>query len=821
MGLLMGAAGLDRIDEARRALRHAWRGLAKSPWFTAVAVITLGLGIGVNTAIFSVIHAVLIAPLPYDDAGRLVLIRHSAPLAGQTDVGVSIRELYDYRERLNSFEGLVEFHQMDFDLLRRGDPDRVATGVVSHNFFDVLSILPLHGRTFVEADDRAGAEAVLVLGHAYWQSRFGGDPGVIGQVLEMNDRPHTVIGVLPPVALYPNEVDVFMPTSACPFRAAGEREMASNRRAFSMLRVFGKLKHGVAPETAAAEVASVGRDFAREFPTIYRPEGGFRAETRAVQEALTQNARPMLLVLVGITGLVLLLACANVGNLTLARTLERAHERATRAALGAGRLSLLAQPLAESTLIALAGAFVGLSFAWGTLGLIATFVGRFTSRAGEIGIAWPVLAFTVGIALLAGLLLGVLPALGARVDLAGALKTGSKGAGGTPRRRLQHTLVAGQVTVSVVLLAAAGLLLLSVARLQSVDTGYRVDRVLSAEIFANFSKYGTPESRDRLYRNVLERLEALPGVAAAAVTNAVPLSDMRHGQTRLQVEGRSDELAPMVDVRIASPGYFDALGIPLLRGRAFATSDTESTERVAVINEAGARQWGNRDPLGARVSADGGRTWYRVVGVVGDVRHFGLDVEAVAQAYVALAQANGNLQGRILARTVGNPEAAMSTIRSAIQEVDPNMPIERMQTLDTLRAAHLATPRLTALLLSIFAGLALCITVTGLAGVIATSIAQRTREIGLRIAIGASARGVLAMVLEQALKLIGLGLVIGIPLAVVFGFALQSFLFQTAPADPLMLAGVAVALAAAGALGCVGPAVRASRIDPITALRAE
>jgi predicted permease len=819
----MGTPGLNRLDEASRALRYAWRGLIKSPWFTGVAVLTLGLGIGVNTAIFSVIDSVLISPLPYDDAGRLVLIRQSAPLAGQPDVGVSIRELYDYRERLTSFDEIVEFHQMSFDLLRRGDPDRVATGVVSHNFFNTLGIKPLHGRTFVEADDSAGAEAVLVLGHAYWQNRFGGDASVIGQVLEMNDRPHTIVGVLPAVALYPNEVDVFMPTSACPFRAAGVLQMESNRRAFSLLRVFGKLKDGVDPATAAAEVAAVGRDFASEFPDVYRPEGGFRADTLGVQEALTQNARPMLLVLLGITGLVLLLACANVGNLMLARTLQRGHERATRAALGAGRLSMLAQPLAESALIAAAGAAAGVAFAWATLDLLATFIGRFTSRAGEIGIAWSVLALTMGVALAAGILLGVLPALGARVNVVGALKSGSKGGGG-PRRGLQHALVAGQVTVSVVLLAAAGLLLLSFARLQSVDAGYRAERTLSAEIFANFSKYATPESRQRLYQNVLERLEAVPGVTSAAITNAVPLAGMQPGQSRLQIEGRGDgggELAPTVDVRIASPAYFEMLGIPLLRGRTFDASDTETTELVSVINEAAARQWGDRDPIGDRVSPNGGRTWYRIVGIVGDVRHFGLDVEAVAQAYGTFAQANGHLQGRILAKTAGDPGPLMGAIRNAIHEVDPDMPIERMQTLDTIRAAYLATPRLTALLLSIFAGLALCITAAGIAGLIATSVAQRTREIGLRIAVGASARGVLAMVLGQGFKLVALGLAIGVPLAVAFGVALRTYLFDTPPADPLMLFGVASALAAAAALGCVGPALRATRIDPIAALRAE
>jgi predicted permease len=600
--------------------------------------------------------------------------------------------------------------------------------------------------------------------------------------------------------------------------------MESNRRAFPMLRVFGLIKEDASPRTAAAEVAAAARNFSRDFPDVYRPELGFRADTIGVQEALTENARPMLLVLLGITGLVLLLACANVANLMLARTLQRDHERATRAALGAGRLSLLSQPLAEGTLVALAGAVLGLMFGWVTLGLLASFVGRFTSRAAEIGVDWAVLLFTVGISLFTGVLLGWLPALGARLDLARALQAGTKGGGGTPRRRLQHALVAGQVAVSVVLLAAAALLLISVSRLQRIDPGYRADGVLSAEVFANFSKYPTPASRHRLYQDVLERLETVPGVMSAAVTNAVPLAGLRPGQTRFQIEGRADgsgELSPMADVRIASPNYFTTLGVPLRRGRAFAASDHETAERVVVINAAAARFWDGRDPLGARVSADAGRNWYTVVGVVGDVRHFGLDVEAVAQVYAPLAQAQGNLGGRILVRTVGEPAALMPAIRDAVRSVDADMPIERLQTLDTMRAAYLATPRLTALLLAIFAALALFVTVTGIAGVIATSIAQRTREIGLRIAIGASATGVLAMVLRQGLKLVGIGLAIGIPLAAVFGLTLRSYLFETAPADPLILAGVGIAIAIAGTLGCLGPAVRAMAIDPITALRAD
>ena len=515
----------------------------------------------------------LIAPLPYDDAGRLVLIRQSATLAGQDDVGVSIKELYDYRERLGSFDALVEFHQMDFDLLRRGDPDRVSTGVVSHNFFDVLGVRPLVGRTFVEADDRPGAEAVLVLGHAYWQSRFGGDPAVIGQVLEMNDRPHTVIGVLPDTPLYPNAVDVYMPTSACPFRAAGEQQMASNRRAFPGLRVFGLLKRERrAASRRQRRSRPSGHDMSHDFPDVYRPETGFRADTLGVQEALTQNARPMLLVLLGITGLVLLLACANVANLTLARTLQREHERATRAALGAGRWSLLSQPLAESVIVALAGAVVGLVFAWATLDLLASFVGRFTSRAGEIGIDWTVLLFTIGISLVAGLLLGMLPALGSRVDLAGALKTGTKGGGGTPRRRLQHALVAGQVAVSVVLFAAAGLLLLSVsdstasipaiaANGSSRPRSSRTSEVPHARV--------APSAR----QHVLERLRGSPGRDVRRRHERGAARGQAAGPDGVPNRGPHATATPSfrrtADVRIASPDYFATLGVPLLRGRRF------------------------------------------------------------------------------------------------------------------------------------------------------------------------------------------------------------------------------------------------------------
>ena len=422
------ARGAQWIEELRADIRYGIKTLLKNRGFAVLAVLTLGLGIGANTATFSVLNGVLLKPLPYDNGDRLVLIRHSAPLANQQNIGVSIRELYDYREQLASFDGLVEFHQMNFDLLRRGEPDRVATGVVSANFFDVLGIKPLVGRTFVQSDDTRGADAVLVLGHSYWQTRFGGDRSIVGQVFEMNDRPHTVIGVLPPVPHYPNEVDVYMPTVACPFRSAAERQIDGNRRAFSALQVFGLLKPGVAAATAAAEVSTVGGRFRQDFPAVYRPERtGFQARTAEVLTELTNDARPMLFILLGTTGLVLLIACANVANLTLARMLRRDRELAMRMALGAGRGRLIRQLLTESTIVSVAGGIVGLAFAWSTMDMLTTFIGRFTARTGEIEIDPWVLAFTLGVSVATGLMFGTFPALASRVDLVSVLKAGGKG----------------------------------------------------------------------------------------------------------------------------------------------------------------------------------------------------------------------------------------------------------------------------------------------------------------------------------------------------------------------------------------------------------
>ncbi|MDH4064107.1 MAG: ABC transporter permease, partial [Acidobacteriota bacterium] len=820
------ARGISWVDELVQDVTYGARTLAKHPGYAALAVLTLGLGIGANTAIFSVINGVLLRPLPYEHGDRLVVVRQSAPLSGQSSLGVAIAEYFDYREQADVFDGLVEYHQMNFDLLNRGEPDRVSTGVVSANFFDLLGIRPILGRAFVASDDVPGAEAVLILSHTYWRTKFGGDPDIVGQVFEMNDRPHRVIGVLPDVPHYPQENDVYMPVLACPFRAAAERTIPRNRRAFGGLSVFGRLKEGHTHEEAATAVATINRRFTADYAGVYRTEtSGFQATAVDVRSALTEGARELLLILLGITSLILLIACANVANLTLARMLGRDRELALRTALGAGRGRLVRQLLTESTLLATFGGVIGVAFAFATVGMLTTFVGRFTARTGEVSIDLVVLGFTLLVSVATGVLFGTLPALATRVNLTAALKQGSHQAGdGSGRRRIQDALIVAQVAVSVVLLVGAGLLLASFYRLQRVDAGYRPEGVLSAQVFGNFSRYGNINALRRLYLPILDRLEQQPGVVSAAITNAVPLSGAAPGTTRFDIDGRvtdDPDRRPTTDVRVASERYFDTIGIPVVSGRAFGALDTGESLPVVVINRSMARYWDGTDPVGTRISLNRGETWLTIVGVVGDVRQFGLAQETVAQIYIPLSQSPFNLAGQVLVRTAGRPEGFAAVLRETVHAVDPNQPIEKIQTLDDLRSEALAAPRLTATLLSVFAGLALLVTLAGIGGVIATSVTQRTREFGVRMALGASRSRVMGLVLGQGLLLVGIGLAIGVVAASAAGRVLSAYLYQTTPRDPFIIAGVAVAFLLAAGLACLAPARRATTVDPLIALRAE
>ena len=814
------------LETLIRDLRYGLRSLMRSPGYALMVVLTLGLGIGANTAIFSLVDGVLLRPLPYADGHELVLARQQAPRAGTANIPFSVKEISDYRAQLATLDGFVEYHGMSFTLLDRGEPDRVLTGVVSANFFDVLGVQPLHGRTFRGGDDDLGAEAVLVLSYPYWQQRFGGDPDIVGQVFEMNDRPHIVVGVLPPVPQYPRENDVYMPTSACPFRARAEARMEEDRTAFRGMTAFGRLAPDVGVDRFGAELAAVAGRLQRDHPETYPGDSGYTAVTLPLADELTREARPTLLILLATTVLVLMIACANVANLTIARMSRRERELALRSALGAGRARLLRQLLTESTLLAVAAGAFGLLIAWASLDLLVAFAALFTARTTEVAVDGRVLAFTLGLSLLTGVAFGAAPALGARRDVALALKeAGAQATDTRARRRVRGVLTVSQVAAAFVLLIATGLLLASFYRLQQVDTGFDPENVLTAEVFPNWSKYTTPESRRQLFTDVLQRLGDRPGLAAAAVANGFPMASEVGQQRRFAIEGRTYEdpdLRPELETRVISPDYFAAVGVPLLAGRTFTPLDDGETTPVAVVSRSLAeRHWRDgQSPLDQRITLDDGETWVTIVGVAGDVRDHGLDREAPDQLYRPFLQGAGS-PTRVLVRARADPRALSGQVRDAVHAVDPEQPVENFLTLEETRAGTTATRRLSVVLLGLFAALALVITVTGIAAVIATSVSQRTREFGLRLALGAARGSILTMVLRQGLALVLAGLAIGAAGAFALSRTLSSFLFETAPTDAGIFAGVSLVFVVTGLAACYLPARRAMGVDPLVALREE
>ncbi len=808
--------------------RFGLRTLRRSAGYTCAAVGVLALGIGANTAMFSVIHGVLLRPLPFRDGERLMLVQQAAPAAGLTSAGVSIPELGAYRERLTALRDLVEYHGMSFTLLDRGEPDRVDTGVVSANFFDVLGVKPLHGRGFVDGDDDHGAEAVLILGNEYWQQKFGGDPRIVGQVVEMNDRPHTIVGVLPAYPQYPRRNDVYMPTSACPFRDQAGQTLPGGFRSFAALTVFGRLAPQATFEQASSQVTTVSATFAKEHPQDYRQARDLAGRIQPLRETLVSGARPLLLALAGTTLLVLLIACANVANLSIARTARRRRELALRSAMGAGRGRLLAQLLTENVLVALAGGALGVGLAWLSQEMLVGFVARFTARTGEVAIDGRVLAFTVVVSLLTGLVFGSAPALVARRNLMPSLREGTaQSGGGAPRQRLRAGLVVAQVAVSFVLLVGAALLLRSFHRLSTVELGYDGERVMSGSYFGNFTSVNQNDAL-RITSQILERLRAAPGVQSAAVTTAVPLSNIQPGVVTIRLDdGKGEDGTTLqIDPNVASDGYFETLGIPVLSGRAFRPADDAGTPSVAVINQSLARLWRGRPPIGSRFLFDGGQPppgqdpWITVVGIVADFQLYGPDQVVPPQVYLTYRQ-TGGFAGRIMARAAGDPRDLAPAIRSAVHGVDPKSPVEELQTVDELRRGQLATPQLTAALLGAFAAVALLVTLAGIAGVVGTSVTQRTRELGVRMALGASRGSVLRLVLGEGFLLVAVGLVLGIGGALAFSRLVVRFLFATPPTDPLTYSAVGAVFVLAALLAVLGPARRATSIPPQVAFRIE
>ncbi|HXC72064.1 MAG TPA: ABC transporter permease [Pyrinomonadaceae bacterium] len=813
-------------------VRFGLRVLRRNPGFTLTAIVTLALGIGANTAIFSVIYGVLLRPLPYKDGNRLVVVNQQARLNNANSLGFSVKEFQDYRDQNKTME-MVEHHAMSFILYGRDEPQRVQTSVVSANFFDVLGVKPLLGRTFVPDDEKPGGDAVLVLSYNYWKQSHNGERNIVGTVFRMNNRPHTVIGVLPPIPEYPSEADVYMPTANCPFRSS--TAVIDNRRARLLSVVFGRLKPGVEVAQAQADIAGIAGNLQVAYPDIYPKHIGYAAQVDRLDTVLTQEARPRFLILLGTTALVLLIVCANVANLNLARVLQRQSEVAVRTALGASGARLVTQMLTESILLSLAGGALGLVLAWFGLPLLTSFAGRFTTRTAEIQIDSSVLLFTLLVSAFTGLAFGVIPALSSAFDsrrsLVTALKESGDRSSSGSKNRVRGLLVAAQVAISFTLLTAAGLMLQSMMKLQRVDAGFNPENVFVMRLQPNWSRFTDPATVTAQYRDYFRRLlesaRQQPGVVEAAVASTYPLNPQ--GITRgpnnvtIRLEGRLPEEAnnaAQVDPRAVSPAYFSALGIPLIRGRMFTDGDDDKAPRVGIVNEAAAqRRWGSEDPIGKRFSFDNGATWITVVGVVGNVKQYGLDKEPAQEIYGPLAQVPFGSFLVVKARGAALQEAKL--MRDVVHKVDAETAIDQVKTLQQALDDSVASPRETTWLLGMFAFIALVITAAGLIGVMALAVTQRTREIGIRIALGASRARIVTMMMRQALTLMLLGLAAGIAGAVALNRVITSLLFATPSVDPLTFAAVACVLTLVGGAACLIPSLTATGIDPVLTLRKE
>ena len=794
--------------------RYALRMMARDPGYTFVAVAILGLGIGANTAIFSMVNAVLLQPLPYVRGDRLVML-HQRATKVDSDMQFSVKEIDDYRRQASSLSEVAEFHSMQFTLLNRGEATRVRSGVVSAGFFELFGVKPLMGRTFVADDDKLGAPAVLLVSYEFWKQNQHGDPAILGKRFEMNDRVHTVIGVLPPIPQYPSENDVYMPTSACPFRSS--QAMISNRNS-RMMDVFGRMKTGVTVDQNRAELAGIGRRLEQAYAESYPKGLGYTIESKDLKTEITQRARPMLLVLLGAAAFVLLIACANVANLILARMARRERELMIRTAVGAGGGRLLRQLLTESLIMALLASAAGLLFATGSLHLLTEFAGQLTPRAREISLNGWVLGFAVLCATVTSVVFGSIAALTSRTEISAGVKEG--------RSRLRSALIVAQVAFSVVLLIGATLMVRSLMKLESVNPGFVPQHVFGAGINLNWSKHSTPQQRLLISRRLLDAIQSQPGVLSAAISSSFPLDPDAASMGgwiqdfRIEGEVRSDSEAPKVaSMRVGSPGYFRTLGIPLVSGRVFTDADNEKAPDVAVISQALARRrWHEKNPIGRKITFDG-EHWLQVVGVVGDVKEFSLDRDAPEQIYRPLAQLPA--VGSVLVRTAGSPSAISSQIRRAVLSVDPQTAFTREGTLEQAREESFSSSRTTTYLFELFGALALIIAVTGVGSMLALTVRQRTRELGLRMAFGARPWDVLRLVLGQGIQLVLFGMVAGLAAGYGLTRLLKSLLFQIEPTDPATFGLACVVLLGAAMIACWIPARRAAHIDPQEALRSE
>jgi len=801
-------------------LRYGIRMMLKAPGFTAAAVVTLALGIGANTAIFSVVNAVLLRPLPFKESDRLALLWSTNAREGNLQQPHSLPDFNDLRQQNKSFSEIAAASPLWFFVLAGGsEPEQIQGQWVSANLFPMLGVAPQLGRVFLPEEDQLNGAPAVIISDSLWRRYFSADPGIVGKTLRLDGNQVNIVGVMPAGFQFLERVELWVPVARNPVTNRG--------RSIRLLSVVGRLKPGVTIDQAGAETAMIARQLEQQYPDT---NSGRRARAVSLSQQVTGNVRPALLLMSGAVGLMLLIACVNVANLLLARSASRRKELAIRAALGAGRARLIRQLLTESVALSLAGGVAGLLVAiWG-VDLLLTLSPEQIPRYNKIGVDLTVLFFTLAVSLGAGILFGLAPALQtASLNLNEPLKDGARGTG-FGHRRASNLLVVTQVAMTLVLLIGAGLLVRSFSRLLDVNPGYVAENVLTAQMMLPATKYSQPQQRAEFYRQIETRLKALSEVVSVGAVTRLPLGALNNITSFVQIEGQPVQPGrwPEIDFRRASADYFQTLGIPLLKGRLVTEQDVTSGANLVVVNEAMAnRFWPNEDPIGKRLRTGVNpeqANWQTIVGVVGSVRHLGLDIEPRPELYFHTLTSPPS-SPVVAIRAKSDPQGLIAALRSVTRSIDSDVVIANIITMEKLVAKSVAQRRFSTLLLGVFAVIALALAAVGIYGVVSYSVAQRTNEIGVRMALGAGARDVIGMVLKEGMLLaligVGIGAIAAIVLTRLMTGMLSSLLFSVRAIDPVTFVGVAVLLGVVSLIACYIPARRAAKVNPMVALRCE
>lgn len=798
-------------------LRFALRGAGRNPGFTAIVVVTVGLGVGANTAIFSVVDTVLLRPLPFPEAERLAAVwadytRRDGPVREW----LSYPDFHDLRTESDVFEEAMVYNDWAPTLTGLGEAEQLTAAVVTEGSFSrVLRVNPILGRTFLPEDDRPNGPKVVVLSHGFWTRAFGGDPSVIGSSVDLSGEPYTVVGIMPRRFEPP-----FVPSAE--LWGATQLDPSTEERGQAVLRGIARLRDGVSLELARERTTALGRRLEEAYPET---NTGVGFALFPLHEDLVQTARPALWVLLGAVTFVLLVACANVANLLLARTTARRGELAVRAALGAGATRIAQQILTESAVLALLGGALGVALALAGTDALVALAPAGTPRIDAVGVDARVLVFTAVVTVAVGLLFGMLPAFrAARADLNDALKEGGRGAdGGRGAGRVRNVLIAGQVALALVLLAGAGLFVQSLRRLNAVDPGFEPEGKLTMQLILPRTRYPDREATTQFFVDLEERLRALPGVTRVGSINSLPLAEF-NGDATFHVEGEplprpGEEEAAWI--RRVTPDYLETMGIRILTGRGFTESDAAEAPRVIMINETVAqRHFADRNPIGQRINLNNPPIWREVVGVVENIKNFGLRRDSPNAMYFPYAQVPTAFMF-VVVQAAGRPATVIPSVRRVVAEMDPNLAVANLATMESLITGSLGAERFNAMLLSLFAGLAVLLAAVGLYGVVSYSVNQRLREMGVRIALGAAQADIRRMVMGRSLGLVGVGIVVGLAGAVAVGRVVRGLLFEVSATDPATFALTAVTLVIVAAAASAIPARRAMRVDPIAVLKAE